>query len=780
VKNSRSNGGLLRLAREGTTPEQRQNAWRNLVTAGAVALLVLGTLVWLVRDQMLLRSVHDAKDVAISEKEKALGETKEALKAREKALANTKQALTEKEKALSEKERAFSELRHAVKVLLALAAERASIPGLDPARPRLLNEAAQLCRALLDEGVKNPEALRIAGRTFHLLGACHKDFGENKEAEQMFGAAVKRFEELVDLLPEDSEARRYLASSLNMWGVELARKGKTGQAEAAKRFAQALSHLHHWGDKPPLKPGFLRDRAALRVNIVNLLRDEGQLKEAKVVALAARDDWELVVAQDDKPSTTHLDDQANSLLALSKVLELLGEKQEAIEGVREALAIEEGLAEKRIQDPIHRERHASALYQYAMLTVNVAVEASGRSPFAGPGLRNECQASMAALIGLAASGSTSNPFSAAAAGLTGRPYEALLMHSAESAHLKAEGLLRSLAAESPTRSVYRLRLANNLTGYGNLLFNARRFEESLVKHRQALDEHTKLLAHHPNQAEYREGRAVTLAMRARTFFYAGSLPEVRASCNDLDNAIDDLKRALESSPSQPTWRRFLREDYLALAQRRLLLKEHAAAAEAAKKITELYPDSAPQWSQAAKVLAECTAVAAGEISLSPEQQAKQAESYAATAKEYIHTARTKGATDWITLNDVAWLLAEGPAPQLRNPKQAVELAQRAVQLVSGLETLPPKGGLCWTTLGIAYYRTGMWQEAKAALESVPAARMGGAVRFLFLALTYQRLEDAPRSRQCYEQAIKAHRGSRAPNLQRLFEETEALLSIQKP
>src|SRR5262249_39135863 len=69
-------------------------------------------------------------------------------------------------------------------------------------------------------------------------------------------------------------------------------------------------------------------------------------------------------------------------------------------------------------------------------------------------------------------------------------------------------------------------------------------------------------------------------------------------------------------------------------------------------------------------------------------------------------------------NTLAWLLATCPDVGVRDPGRAVELAQQAIALA-------PKTGEFWNTLGVAHYRAGHWQQARAALEKSVALRRGG-------------------------------------------------------
>src|SRR5262249_20205848 len=67
---------------------------------------------------------------------------------------------------------------------------------------------------------------------------------------------------------------------------------------------------------------------------------------------------------------------------------------------------------------------------------------------------------------------------------------------------------------------------------------------------------------------------------------------------------------------------------------------------------------------------------------------------------------------------LARLLATRPAPQLRDARQAVDLAKKAVARA-------PRNGAFWNTLGIAQYRAQDWRAAVASLEKSMQLRKGG-------------------------------------------------------
>jgi serine/threonine protein kinase/WD40 repeat protein/Tfp pilus assembly protein PilF len=98
-------------------------------------------------------------------------------------------------------------------------------------------------------------------------------------------------------------------------------------------------------------------------------------------------------------------------------------------------------------------------------------------------------------------------------------------------------------------------------------------------------------------------------------------------------------------------------------------------------------------------------------------------------------------------NNLAWLLVTGPK-ELRNPKEAVPLARKAVEL----------GGkaLSLNTLGVALYRNGEFQEAVTCLEKSLAASKGESDAFdlFFLAMCHHQRGDAARAKDHYDRAMK--------------------------
>jgi Flp pilus assembly protein TadD len=129
----------------------------------------------------------------------------------------------------------------------------------------------------------------------------------------------------------------------------------------------------------------------------------------------------------------------------------------------------------------------------------------------------------------------------------------------------------------------------------------------------------------------------------------------------------------------------------------------------------------------------------------------------------------------VGLNNVAWLLATCPEERLRDPKRAVELARKAVELAA-------KEGNYWNTLGAAEYRAGNWKGALEAVEKSMALRQGGdAFDWFFLAMAHRQLGDKDQARKWHDQAVQWMEKNKPDDeeLRRFRAESETVLELKQ-
>src|SRR5262249_22057396 len=97
------------------------------------------------------------------------------------------------------------------------------------------------------------------------------------------------------------------------------------------------------------------------------------------------------------------------------------------------------------------------------------------------------------------------------------------------------------------------------------------------------------------------------------------------------------------------------------------------------------------------------------------------------------------------LNSLAWLLATCPETAFRDPREAVRLAARAVELEPNVMSL--------NTLGVARYRASDWRGAIEALSrSAEQNREMKAFDFFFLAAAHWQLGERVLARSWFEEA----------------------------
>ena len=119
---------------------------------------------------------------------------------------------------------------------------------------------------------------------------------------------------------------------------------------------------------------------------------------------------------------------------------------------------------------------------------------------------------------------------------------------------------------------------------------------------------------------------------------------------------------------------------------------------------------------------------------------------------------------------LAWVLATGPDPRLREPGKAAEFSRKVIDLGA-------RDGRCWLTLGVASYRLGNWDAATEALEKSIQIGPEISTKFFFLAMAHWQSGDQTRARACYDRAVALMEKQPSPSveLKRHRAEAEALM-----
>ena len=125
---------------------------------------------------------------------------------------------------------------------------------------------------------------------------------------------------------------------------------------------------------------------------------------------------------------------------------------------------------------------------------------------------------------------------------------------------------------------------------------------------------------------------------------------------------------------------------------------------------------------------------------------------------------------------LAWFLATCPDPKFRDPKRAVELAQKAVEL-------EPKNADYWQTLGVARYRVADWRGAIVALGKVKElGSPGDSMEWFPLAMAHWQLGEKEEARKWYDRAVSwmDKNQPKDEELRRFRTEAAELLQLAEP
>jgi WD40 repeat protein/serine/threonine protein kinase/tetratricopeptide (TPR) repeat protein len=302
------------------------------------------------------------------------------------------------------------------------------------------------------------------------------------------------------------------------------------------------------------------------------------------------------------------------------------------------------------------------------------------------------------------------------------------------------------------------RVADGLTNEGLRLEAAGRHKEAEKAFRLGLAFWEKLAAKFPKRPDYQSELACQLHMVARQLVYRKQLAKAHLL---YEQAIGHQQQAARKARfwDHPTWtwqapgfgtyQTRLSMHYQSFATNLVRLGRHGAAAKAVEELLRLFPNqNGPgEYRYAGGVLTDCVPLAEKDPKLPEEQRKKVAQAYTDRARELLGKSALMSVSDAAGQNKVAWLLATHRDVRFRTPRQAVELATKAVEK-------EPKNGGYWNTLGVARYRAGDWKGTVAALEKSMELRKGGTSEdWFFLAMAHWQLGRRDQARQWYDRAV---------------------------
>jgi serine/threonine protein kinase len=255
---------------------------------------------------------------------------------------------------------------------------------------------------------------------------------------------------------------------------------------------------------------------------------------------------------------------------------------------------------------------------------------------------------------------------------------------------RALGIWQGLVRDFPDSFNYRHKLA---------VTHAR-----LHHDQQATIEYEELVARFPSHHECRADLGLMLANTGHALFGRG---EPEKALPILQRARSLIRLALESSPRNRSYLRYLSVSCTWLSEALLHLRRYPEAAQLAEELAAVVPDGV-EAANAAETLIRCMLTAQEDDHLSPVAREKAASAYAERVRALIRRSERMSADEPVAQAALALLLANGPDRRFRNPGRAIELVQKAYEVL-------PKDDRYWFILGAALYRTG---DAGGAIQAM--------------------------------------------------------------
>jgi tetratricopeptide (TPR) repeat protein len=181
--------------------------------------------------------------------------------------------------------------------------------------------------------------------------------------------------------------------------------------------------------------------------------------------------------------------------------------------------------------------------------------------------------------------------------------------------------------------------ASSRSHLADVLRESGRQEEAMKAYAKALELWRQLAAGAPKVADYQSQIGATLHNLAADLL-AHNKPAEAARL--VEEAIAYQMAARKINPENKTYRLFLRNHYMILADTQVQLGKHVEAAKAAAEFLDLYPGRMQELVQAAAVLAQCSAAAADDGQLSEVKRKEVVNGYGERAVTLLRQAADKG------------------------------------------------------------------------------------------------------------------------------------------
>jgi len=298
-------------------------------------------------------------------------------------------------------------------------------------------------------------------------------------------------------------------------------------------------------------------------------------------------------------------------------------------------------------------------------------------------------------------------------------------------------------------------------------------EDALAEYERSLEIRQQLSAGDPQDRDLQAALVHVLLYVGNSLSSLGRNPEAEQV---LRRAMPIAERLADDFPDTAERQRRLGDCYAALAQVAFAQKRAAESEELLRKA--LVIQSRVSAGHGMKVMTAALGwnqYALGCLLHDVGRSAEAVEAFR-QSKMAFEDLIVKNPDDPLSGHALAWLLADCPAVQFRDPDRAVQLAKTCVQMA-------PRAPRYWGALGVALYRAGQWQAAVDAFKkTMELGSPPGDLVWLGLAMSYWQLGEKDQARYWRDQAINwidEHHETYDEELRRYQSEATALITDEE-
>jgi tetratricopeptide (TPR) repeat protein len=523
-------------------------------------------------------------------------------------------------------------------------------PGMQEARRRLLQRAADDYLKLTDSTSPDPELRAEAARAFSRLGDVRAVLNQFAEADAAYRSSELLWTELRRMLPQRREFPVEFANCVTRRAMLLASNGRMTDAEAA--FQESLHVLTPLASAHPDDLDAVDALGTVLVNLGRWQSDAGRQAEAEDTLRRAVSVFQSL----ERSSPARPRQQfalAAAMNALGRFLVARGREQDAIPCFQKAEGVYELMAAEHPDEAEYLSSRAATRLHLA-----AALRDSG-SPVAEAAMYRQSADDFEMLLAAVPDVPRYRENLAVTQTNLGQTLHSMGQNGAAYDELqKSLPQLDDLAAEYPAVPSYLEGAATTRITLASVLRELARFDQAQEVIRRGVEECNELVQALPDVPRYRAGLGVALAHRARIDIRLSALADAD---REFEQAVSELNQAIDAVPQDPHFRESLAN----------VLTQHA-------------------W------LRRQT----GDSTGCRDFQRQALDLFDRLIADFPTTARF--------CDNLAWLLANGPAEELQDLTRAATLATRATALV-------PDNKFFWRTLGIVQFRLRDWTAARTTL-----------------------------------------------------------------